>query len=218
MRMGEHLTTPLIAVPDPVAIINAGYRWDPPKIGVMLTDGVGEIELASVFDVHGGQSLVGRTLALTDDGGPVRSRHGLTFLPRADPATAASRLDRLLVPGAEAAATRAVAPAPGGPEPAYVHDRPGFAFDVSVSDLARTTDVATARWTAKVLELPTNRLVLEEQAWPWGPTAVPVVLVLLSAAVVAGAARQSGRRRGGRQEPPVVGAKQRLATPAAPDR
>ncbi|GEL20043.1 hypothetical protein [Pseudonocardia asaccharolytica] len=49
-------------VPDPVAIINAGYRWDPPTLGVLLTDGVGEIELASAFDAHG-QPLAARTLA-----------------------------------------------------------------------------------------------------------------------------------------------------------
>ncbi len=39
-----------IAMPDPAAIVNAGYRLDPPTVGVALTDGVGEIELASVFD------------------------------------------------------------------------------------------------------------------------------------------------------------------------
>jgi hypothetical protein len=33
----------------------------------------------------------------------IRSRHGLTFLPRADLAGAAPELDRLMVPGAEVA-------------------------------------------------------------------------------------------------------------------
>ena len=71
------------------------------------TDGVGEIELASVFDVHG-QSLADRALAVTVDGGPVRSRHGLSLLPRADLGDAASELDRLVVRGAGAAAAHAV--------------------------------------------------------------------------------------------------------------
>jgi putative intracellular protease/amidase len=176
------------AVPDPAAIVNAGYRWNPPTIGVLLTDGVGEIELASVFDVHA-QSLATRTTALTGDGGPIRSRHGLTFLPRSDLTDAASRLDRLLVPGAAAAATRGVAPAADGPAPEYVHDRTGFAFDPVLADLAGTTDIATARWTAKVLELPTDGVVLDGPAWPWGPTFVPVVLALVGAAAAAGAAR-----------------------------
>jgi putative intracellular protease/amidase len=182
--------TTAVAVPDPVAILNAAYTWDPATVGVVLSDGVGEIELASVFDTQA-WSLATRTLALTADGGPVRSRHGLTFLPRADLAGAATELDRLLVPGRAAAAARAVAPVPGGPAPEYVHDRPGFAFDATVADLAHGADVATARWVAKVLELPTDGLVLAGLAWPWATTAVPVGLVLLSAAVVAAV----GRRR-----------------------
>jgi hypothetical protein len=92
-----------IAVPDPVAIVNAGYRWEPRLVGVALTDGVGEIELASVFDTQA-WSLATRTLAVTTDGRPVRSRHGLTFVPRADLAHAAPELDRLLVPGTAAVA------------------------------------------------------------------------------------------------------------------
>ena len=182
-----------IGVPGPAAIVNAGFRWNPPTIGVVLTDGVGEIELASVFDVHG-QSLADRTLAVTVDGGPVRSRHGLTFLPRAELADAAPELDRLLVPGAGVAAAPVVEPPTGGPAPEYLHDRPGFAFDTSLRDLARTVDVATARWTAKVLELPTVGLVLDGPAWPWAPTVFAAVLVLVGAVAIASVARWLRRR------------------------
>jgi len=83
-------------------------------------------------------------VALTVDGGRVRSRHGLTFLPRGDVSTAAPGLDRLLVPGFGAATIRGVPQAFGGPVPEYVHDRPGFAFDLVITDLARSVDVATA--------------------------------------------------------------------------
>ncbi|RSD07954.1 DJ-1/PfpI family protein [Amycolatopsis eburnea] len=169
--------TPPAGVPDAAAIVNAAFRWNPDEIGVLLTNGVGEIELSSVFDTEG-QSLSSRTLAVSTDGGPVRSRHGLTFLPR--DAVTAPGLDRLVVPGA----TRGITPPPGGPSPEYVHDRPGFAYDTVVSGLARHTDVATARWTAKVLELPTDGVVFEGRAWPWLPTAVPVALLLLGAAVI----------------------------------
>jgi hypothetical protein len=124
------------------------------------------------------------------DGGPVRSRHGLTFLPRDDLAGAAGQLDRLIVPGAAP-----VAPVPGGPEPEHLHTGPGFPFDAAIVDLARTTDVATARWTAKVLELPTDGLVLEGPAWPWGVTAVPFGLALVGAAGAAGVTRLLRRRR-----------------------
>ncbi|WP_328454666.1 DJ-1/PfpI family protein [Amycolatopsis sp. NBC_00438] len=170
------VTTPA-AMPDAVAIVNAGFRWNPAEIGVLVPEGAGEIELASVFDTQG-QSLSSRTVAVSTDGGAVRSRHGLIFLPRAKVTDA--DLDRLLVPGA----TRGVPTPPGGPAPEYVHDRPGFAYDIAVSGLARDTDVATARWAAKALELPTDDVVFDGPAWPWWPTATPVVLILLGIGVV----------------------------------
>ena len=37
---------------DAIVVLNAGYRWDPPQIGVLLSDGVGESELAAVFDTY----------------------------------------------------------------------------------------------------------------------------------------------------------------------
>ncbi|MGW4062878.1 DJ-1/PfpI family protein [Amycolatopsis sp. NPDC004747] len=181
-------------MPDAAAIVNAGFRWHPDEIGVLLADGVGEVELASVFDTEG-QSLSSRTLAVSAGGGPIRSRHGLTFLPRAALA-AAPDLDRLLVPGA----TRGVTPPPGGPAPEYVHDRPGFPYDTAVSGLSHRTDVATARWTAKVLELPTDGIVFEGDAWPWWPTALPVVLVLLGVAALAVVVRVQRERRKRRPE------------------
>ncbi|WP_290058069.1 DJ-1/PfpI family protein [Amycolatopsis solani] len=183
--------TPPAGVPDAAAIVNAAFRWNPDDLGVLLTNGVGEIELSSVFDTEG-QSLSSRTLAVSADGGPIRSRHGLTFLPRA--ALGAASLDRLLVPGA----ARGITPPPGGPSPEYVHDRPGFAYDTAVSGLARRTDVATARWTAKVLELPTDGVVFEGRAWPWLPTAVPIALILLGAAVLAVVRRVRAPRAGPR--------------------
>jgi putative intracellular protease/amidase len=171
-----------LPVPAPAAIVNAGFRWDPPTVGVALTDGVGEIELASVFDTHA-HALASRTLAVTTDGGPVRSRHGLTFLPRADLAAAAPQLDRLLVPGATAPTAAAI---PGGPAPEYVHRaRPGFAFDATVTDLAAHTDRATAHWVATVLELPTDGLPLDGAAWPWWATFVLVALALPGTVLVA---------------------------------
>ncbi|KDN17307.1 DJ-1/PfpI family protein [Amycolatopsis rifamycinica] len=179
---------PPAGMPDAAALVNAGFRWNPDTIGVLLADGVGEVELASVFDTEG-QSLSSRTLAVSADGGPIRSRHGLTFLPRASLATA--DLDRLLVPGA----TRGVTPPPGGPAPEYVHDRPGFPYDTAVSGLSRRTDVATARWTAKVLELPADGVVFEGRAWPWRPTALPIVLVLAGTAVVIAVIRLRRHRR-----------------------
>jgi putative intracellular protease/amidase len=180
---------------DVVGLLSAGYRWDRPSTGVLLTDGVGEIELASAFRPYTELSYLARPVAMTTDGRPVRSRHGLTFVPRADLASAAPGLDRLVVPGADAA-RHAVADGLSLPErltPRYLHDQPGFAFDAAVGDIARTQDVATARWVAKTLQYPTTTPELSGPAWPWALTLRPILLA--AAAVTAVLGIQIVRRR-----------------------
>ena len=80
------------------------------------------------------------------------------------------------------------------------HEEAGFAFDTVLEDLARTTDVATARWTAKVLEYPVDDLTLEGPIWPWTETIRPVALALLGVLIAVGVfallrARRRRRRR-----------------------
>ncbi|MBM7832486.1 putative intracellular protease/amidase [Agromyces cerinus] len=174
---------------DAVVAFNTAFGWDRPRIGVQLTDGVGEIELASVFDTYG-QSLAVGTVAVGD--GPVQSRHGLTFVPRADSGVG---LDRLVVPG-----TTEHEAVPGMEPVQYPHHRSGFAFDAVLQDLARTTDVATAEWTAKVLEYPIDGLALEGEAWPWAETLRPLALALVGVLIALGVfallrARKNARRR-----------------------
>ena len=76
------------AAPDVVGLLSAAYRWNRPNMGVLLTDGVGEIELASAFRPYTVFSYLAQPVAVTADGHPIRSRHGLTFVPRADLASA----------------------------------------------------------------------------------------------------------------------------------
>ncbi|HET6672364.1 MAG TPA: DJ-1/PfpI family protein [Agromyces sp.] len=174
-----------LAPSDAVVAFNTAFGWDRPRIGVQLTDGVGEIELASVFDTYG-QSLAVGTVAVGD--GPVQSRHGLTFVPRAE---SGAGLDRLVVPG-----TTEHEPIPGM-EPVHPHHQAGFAFDAVLQDLARTTDVATAEWTAKVLEYPVDDLVLGGPAWPWTETFRLFALALVGVLMALGVfALVRARRRG----------------------
>jgi putative intracellular protease/amidase len=185
------------APPDVVSLLSAGYRWDRPTMGVLLTGGVGEIELASAFRPYTELSYLVRPLAVTTDGRPIRSRHGLTFAPRAILATAAPRLDRLVVPGADAA-RRAAAGGLALPErltPVYLHQQPGFGFDGALSDIARTWDVATARWVAKTLQYPTTNPPLAGPAWPWGLTLRAVLLAAAAVAAVLGIQFLRRRRR-----------------------
>jgi putative intracellular protease/amidase len=184
---------------DVVAVLSAGYRWDRPTMGVLLTDGVGETELASAFRPYTELSYLARPVAVTTDGRPARSRHGLTFAPRADLASAAPRLDRLVVPGADAARREAAEglSLPEGLVPMYLHDQPGFAFDAALVDIARTRDVATARWVAKTLQYPTSDPRLSGPAWPWGLTLRPILLAAAAAIAAVLGIRFLGRRRRG---------------------
>jgi transcriptional regulator GlxA family with amidase domain len=182
---------------DVVAVLSAGYRWDRPTMGMLLTDGVGEIELAAAFRPYTELSYLARPVAVTADGRPVRSRHGLTFAPRADLTTAAPGLDRLVVPGA-AAARGAAADGLSLPErltPVYLHDEPGFAFDAALGDIARTRDVATARWVAKTLQYPTTNPRLAGAAWPWTLTLRPILIGAVAAITAALGFRLLRRRR-----------------------
>ncbi|HEX4811885.1 MAG TPA: DJ-1/PfpI family protein [Nonomuraea sp.] len=170
--------------------LNVGFRWDAPTVGVVLTDGVGEVELAAAFDPYAEHSMAARTVAVTPDGATIRSRHGLTFAPRDTLENAADRFDRLLVPGAAAAASphRAVdAAREAGVPVEYLQSRPGFAFDTSLREVASTMDVPTARWAAKVLEYPTDGLGLSGSGWPWTLALRPLLLGLAGLAVALGA-------------------------------
>ncbi|MBB2940663.1 putative intracellular protease/amidase [Actinoplanes lutulentus] len=156
---------------DAIALLNVGFR-DPVRAGVLLTPGVGEIELASVFRTYTQLSYVARLTSVTADGQPIRSRHGLTFVPRT---AVTGGYDRLLVPGQDAARTHAVDVAW---KPVYVHSRAGFPFDGTLRDLAATTDAPTARWVAKTLEYRADDVT--GPAVPWSP------LLLMVLAMAAG--------------------------------
>jgi transcriptional regulator GlxA family with amidase domain len=198
------------APPDVVGLLSAGYRWDRPTMGVLLTDGVAETELAAAFRPYTELSYLARPLAVTSDGGPVRSRHGLTFAPRATLAAATPELDRLVVPGADAARRRAAEglALPEGLAPEYLHDRPGFAFGAALADIARTRDVATARWVAKTLQYPATAPPLSGPAWPWTLTLRPILIAAATIAAILGLQvllrRRRGASRGGdRAAPPA---------------
>ncbi len=175
-----------LALSDLATPINLAFRT-PTQLGVLLTEGVGEIELASILRPYTERSFIARPLPLTLDGQPIRSRHGLTFVPRSTLANTAGQLDRLIVPGeaAAAAADPAIAKAASeaGMTAEYVHTRGGFPFDDGLRDLAAHSDLASATWTAKVLEYaaPDD---LSGPAWPWVPT-LRLLLVALAGALVA---------------------------------
>jgi putative intracellular protease/amidase len=60
------------------------------------------------------------------------------------------------------------------------------AFDAALRDIARTRDVATARWVAKTLQYPTTNPRLDGPAWPWALTLRPILLVGAAVAAALG--------------------------------
>jgi len=84
-------------------VLWTAYGWGKPRIGVVLTEGTSEIELASVLDVYPGPVLTANTTTLTPEGprSPVRTEHGLYFFPRSD-LDSEPGFDRLLVTGGTA--------------------------------------------------------------------------------------------------------------------
>ncbi|MCK2215722.1 DJ-1/PfpI family protein [Actinomadura sp. ATCC 31491] len=201
---------------DVVVALNSSYQTGPARLGVPLVDGVGELELASVFVSYTEESMTSRTVALGD--GPVRSRHGLTFVPRATLAAAAGGLDRLLVPGADAARRHvlgtAPSPATGGLRPEYLHAREGFPFDAVMLDVAATYDLQTARWTAKTLEYPLSDVRVTGSAWPWGPTLLLAGLAGLGLGAALAARAPARRLRAARRRAPAAAGTGREQPPA----
>jgi putative intracellular protease/amidase len=183
------IPVPRLGARDAVALLNMGYR-NSGEMGVALTNGVGEIELASAFRPYTALSFVAEPRPLTLDGSAIRSRHGLTFVPRSTLAEVVDDLDRLVVPGRAAAAAAdpalARAAAVADVEVDYLHTRREFPFDAALRDVAATTDVATATWVAKTLEYR-GRTELTGSAWPWGLTARVLLVGAAGASVALGA-------------------------------
>jgi hypothetical protein len=73
--------------------------------------------------------------------------------------------------------------------------RPGVLLsDGALRDIARTRDVATARWVAKTLQYPTDPR-LSGPSWPWALTLRPILIAAAAIAAVLGI--HYLRRRGG---------------------
>ena len=181
--------------------VMAGFGWGKDSIGVVLNNGVGEIELASVIDAYPGQAFTADVTTLSAGSNEVvTSRRGLTFVPRhrLDNAPA---LDRVIVPGRDAASSPTSDALEEwvrdhGLEPQYVHaDTAGrFPFDATLADLARNESTAVAKFDAKALEYPTDHLNLSGPSWPVALLLGPFGLGLAGLALAIGIDRWLSRR------------------------
>jgi putative intracellular protease/amidase len=157
--------------------------WRRPALGVGLTEGVGELDVAAPFEVYA-TSFAARTVPIAA-GRTITTRHGLRLAAAPADATA-PHIDRLIVPGVPSlaqagpqltgwAASRGLRielPQAGGE----------FSFDAMLRDLAACAGRGAAHVTAKAIEYPTGHLHLAGPAWPRRPA---TTLALTGAAAIA---------------------------------
>jgi hypothetical protein len=180
--------------------------WFRPTLGIVLRDGVGELDATAAFEVYG-QSAAARTVALaTSDA--VRTRHGLVLLTTSF--ANAPGLSRVVVPGANTpsaideqlrawADNRGLTVEPLAGRPGSAGSRNGGGgFSAALQNLADHTNAATTTATAKMIGYPTNDLNLGNHRWPWRPVLLAIaslVLAVLAALAPAALARPRRRRR-----------------------
>ena len=119
--------------------------WCRPALGVGLTEGVGELDVAAPFEVYA-TSFAARTVPIAARP-TVTTRHGLRLVAAPADATA-PRVDRLIVPGVprgDQVDTRLAGWAAGrGLDIELLQADGGFSFDAMLRDLAAHAGRATA--------------------------------------------------------------------------
>jgi putative intracellular protease/amidase len=171
-------------------VLWTAYGWGKPRIGVVLTEGTSEIELASVLDVYPGPVLTANTTTLTPEGprSPVRSEHGLYFVPRSD-LDSAPGFDRVFVPGRTVPSVTDPRVHSWAREKGlkleFIHaDAPaGFPLDATLSDLAKHENTPVARFSARLLEYPIGHLGLAGSGWPFAHLLRPLAVGFLGLAI-----------------------------------
>jgi hypothetical protein len=139
--------------------LNALVPWLRPTIGVGLVNGVGEIDVASAFEVYN-MSFAARAVAVgaTDT---VTTKHGLVLLTV--PERQAPPVDSVVAPGAARdqdidPQLRAWAVSRKVPVDALAGAGGVLGFDGALEYLAQHTDRGTALSAAKMIDYPTAHL------------------------------------------------------------
>jgi AraC family transcriptional activator FtrA len=200
----DPVVTPYTVGPaDVIFPANLAFRVPRQQIGLAIYDGVGEMDLTGLYDAHIASADL-KSIAATS--GTVRSAHGLILLAslvaseseNAGSIGALRRLDRFVVPGRNGTkdgarvvgALRLVAPALS---PTYVHAEAGqrFGLEPVIEDLARTTDLPTARFALKRLEFRSETIRFEGSTVAWRTLPLALALGVVGALVALSLGRLS---------------------------
>jgi transcriptional regulator GlxA family with amidase domain len=179
-------------------ILPNAYRIGSSQLGVALYPGISEIALGSVVDTYPHSAVV-TIHTIAPERTVVRSRHGLALVPRWS-FQDAPHLDRIILPGATASADTATQ-FEGWSRERYgfpierMHQGGGYAYDVTLNDIARRDGSAVANWAVYGLEYPIGRATVAAPIYPLGLIVRPIALGLLGLALVI------SRRRTARKQP-----------------
>jgi putative intracellular protease/amidase len=172
----------------PLELTNILFHWDHPTNGVLLYDGVDELELASIFDTYAATYST-KLQSVSQTRRFYTTRYGLQIVPRWDFKNVPT-MARLIVPGSQARQLAAVQVSAwesdgNGARAVFLHaDKPnGFAFDAPLQDLAHQENISTAILDAKRLEYRPGTVQTEGSGWPVWLTIRPLLLGLASLAI-----------------------------------
>lgn len=171
-----------------VGIINVLFHWNHSTAGVLLYDGINELELASTYDTYAA-TYTTRLVSVSQTRQLITTQHGLQLVPRWG-FNDVPAMERLIVPGSQArqlaAAEVTTWQSNANTAPVfYLHadDPIGFAFDAPLRDLARQENIPTAVLDAMRLEYRQGTMQTEGSDWPLWLTIRPLLIGSASLAI-----------------------------------
>jgi putative intracellular protease/amidase len=178
---------PFIAgLSDITYVLNNAYQWNKVKAGVLLYNGADELDLSAAFDTYGASGTT-TMLTVSSRNELIVTKHGLNLVARYH-TNNVPKLAKMIVvgPDAETVAADDIKQwnDSGNSEKLLFLHRDAanrFAMDPAFEDLARQSDIATAKFAAKRLEYrATDHLKLEGSFFSIGKLTLPILFGILS--------------------------------------
>jgi putative intracellular protease/amidase len=171
-----------------VGLINILFHWEHPLAGVLLYEGIGELDLTSTYDTYAA-TYTTKLLSVSQTRTLITTQHGLQIVPRWGYADVPA-LERLIVPGSRArvlaAADLSAWEANGTAAPVFYQHADAtdqFAFDAPLRDLAQRENIPTAVLNAKRLEYRPGTVQTDGPRWPVWLTVRPLLAGLAGLAL-----------------------------------
>jgi AraC family transcriptional activator FtrA len=192
-----HFQYPAISVAPLFA--NAAYSWHQEQLGILLYDGVSEMDLAGLLDPYT-SSLMAKISVFATRPGLITSRDGLILLPRYDAQTVPA-LDRVVLPGGDTNSSQQQAIATWNSlhpdrQAEAIHRNVGqgeTAYEATIKDMAQHYNGPLAAGIATILFVPDAALPADARL-PIEPLATPLLLGLLGIGLVFALSRLLFRR------------------------